>query len=176
MGVGIEILIDDQLCDEDVLFLLICVKRPPTMRTAIAESIVGETAITARSFSKHRYRIHRKSTKCGRQESNQPPSVFAEQTTKTLCSQDFVTVSRDSPTPLADFFSRQNDACIEAFLASGGRGVRGGSSRTSSSSAGGVKSGATLISFSHFVPRQELCPEKRFLSEPMLTKVTEIAL
>lgn len=28
-----------------------------------------------------------------------------------------------------------------------------------------------LISFSHFVPRQELCPEKRFLLEPKLTKV-----
>ena len=29
----------------------------------------------------------------------------------------------------------------------------------------------TVISFSHFLPRQELCPEKRFLIEPMLSKV-----
>lgn len=29
----------------------------------------------------------------------------------------------------------------------------------------------TVISFSHFLPRQELCPEKRFLIEPLLTKV-----
>ncbi|CAM9537948.1 unnamed protein product [Discosporangium mesarthrocarpum] len=28
-----------------------------------------------------------------------------------------------------------------------------------------------VISFSHFVPRSELCPEKRFLNEPMLPKV-----
>lgn len=28
-----------------------------------------------------------------------------------------------------------------------------------------------VISFSHFVPRQELCPEKRFLIEPNLSKV-----
>lgn len=29
----------------------------------------------------------------------------------------------------------------------------------------------TVISFSHFLPRQELCPEKRFLLEPFLSKV-----
>jgi hypothetical protein len=29
----------------------------------------------------------------------------------------------------------------------------------------------TIISFSHFVPRQELCPEKRFLIEPLLSRV-----
>lgn len=34
-----------------------------------------------------------------------------------------------------------------------------------------VKSHDTVISFSHFVPRQELMPEKRFLIEPHLTKV-----
>jgi hypothetical protein len=28
-----------------------------------------------------------------------------------------------------------------------------------------------VISYSHFLPRQELCPEKRFLIEPMLSKV-----
>ena len=29
----------------------------------------------------------------------------------------------------------------------------------------------TVISFSHYLPRQELCPEKRFLTEPMLSRV-----
>jgi predicted phosphodiesterase len=29
----------------------------------------------------------------------------------------------------------------------------------------------TIISFSHFLPRQELCPEKRFLIEPLLSRV-----
>jgi hypothetical protein len=30
--------------------------------------------------------------------------------------------------------------------------------------------GDTVISFSHYLPRPELCPEKRFLTEPMLAK------
>ena len=34
-----------------------------------------------------------------------------------------------------------------------------------------VKINDTVISFSHFLPRQELCPEKRFLLEPLLPKV-----
>ena len=34
-----------------------------------------------------------------------------------------------------------------------------------------VHAGDSVISFSHFLPRQELCPEKRFLLEPLLTKV-----
>lgn len=34
-----------------------------------------------------------------------------------------------------------------------------------------VFEGDTVISFSHFLPRQELCPEKRFLLEPMLARV-----
>ena len=29
----------------------------------------------------------------------------------------------------------------------------------------------TVISFSHYLPRQELCPEKRFLLEPLLSRV-----
>ena len=29
----------------------------------------------------------------------------------------------------------------------------------------------TVLSFSHFVPREELCPEKRFLLEPLLSRV-----
>lgn len=34
-----------------------------------------------------------------------------------------------------------------------------------------AKSTDTIISYSHYLPRLELCPEKRFLSEPMLSKV-----
>lgn len=34
-----------------------------------------------------------------------------------------------------------------------------------------VQENDTIISFSHFLPRQELCPEKRFLLEPLLAKV-----
>eukprot|EP01038_Epipyxis_sp_PR26KG_P014115 gene14115-18939_t len=34
-----------------------------------------------------------------------------------------------------------------------------------------AKEGDTIISFSHFLPRQELCPEKRFIMEPLLTRV-----
>jgi len=34
-----------------------------------------------------------------------------------------------------------------------------------------IKESDTVISFSHFLPRQELCPEKRFLIEPLLAKV-----
>lgn len=144
-----------------------------------------------------------------------------------LFPQDFVTVARDAPPVLADFFARQNDACIEAFRTKGtgdgnasppqrmkgseeGGGMAGDDKRSdgaesssgpcgdsavssptaaascteavtdSSSSRSAVKSNSsttaaatstTVISFSHFVPRQELCPEKRFLSEPNLTKV-----
>lgn len=34
-----------------------------------------------------------------------------------------------------------------------------------------IKENETIISFSHFLPKQELCPEKRFLLEPMLSRV-----
>jgi hypothetical protein len=34
-----------------------------------------------------------------------------------------------------------------------------------------VKESDTIISFSHFLPRQELCPEKRFLLEALLARV-----
>jgi hypothetical protein len=30
---------------------------------------------------------------------------------------------------------------------------------------------STIISYSHFLPRQELCPEKRYLFEPKLSTV-----
>jgi hypothetical protein len=34
-----------------------------------------------------------------------------------------------------------------------------------------AREGDAVLSFSHFLPRQELCPEKRFLLEPLLAKV-----
>lgn len=81
---------------------------------------------------------------------------------------------------IAEFFARQNNACIEAFRSKGGdaaetplSGKDAGSSNSSGSFGGGGGGGAStkVISFSHFVPRQELCPEKRLLWEPQLTKV-----
>ncbi|CAN0426697.1 unnamed protein product [Pylaiella littoralis] len=138
-----------------------------------------------------------------------------------LCSrEDFVTVDRDAPPVIAEFFARQNNACIEAFRSreeggkasvaaaglprngSGGcledkmeeeeeegaavgvgseslRSVPSlppsrGSSGTGGGSGGGgngAEASTNVISFSHFVPRQELCPEKRLLWDPQLTKV-----
>lgn len=92
-----------------------------------------------------------------------------------------MTVSRDSPTPLADFFARLNDPCIDAFLADEGYGDGKDVAKDGGNDGGGSTPNPTkprskrgkkiVVSFSHFVPRQELCPEKRFLSEPMLTKV-----
>ncbi|EKU20676.1 hypothetical protein NGA_2065300, partial [Nannochloropsis gaditana CCMP526] len=57
---------------------------------------------------------------------------------------------------LAVWFARQN----EFFFAD--TRVRG---------EGSPAEKTTVISFSHFLPREELCPEKRFLLEPMLPKV-----
>lgn len=131
-----------------------------------------------------------------------------------------MTVDRDAPPVIAEFFARQNNACIEAFRSreeggkasvaaaglprngSGGcledkmeeeeeegaavgvgseslRSVPSlppsrGSSGTGGGSGGGgngAEASTNVISFSHFVPRQELCPEKRLLWDPQLTKV-----
>ena len=84
---------------------------------------------------------------------------------------------------IAEFFARQNNACIEAFRSKGGDsaepplGSTDGGSSSSGSSLGGAGAGGAstkVISFSHFVPRQELCPEKRLLWEPQLTKVSQL--
>jgi hypothetical protein len=65
---------------------------------------------------------------------------------------------------IAEWFAKQNegfleDARVKAETREGGK--EGGKE--------GKK--VVVISFSHFLPREELCPEKRFLIEPMLTKV-----
>lgn len=92
-----------------------------------------------------------------------------------IVPQDFVTVARDAPKHVADFFARQNDACIEEFLAGEHKDedfANEGASHNGDKQAQHLwKRNATVITFSHFVPRQELCPEKRFLLEPMLPKV-----
>jgi len=82
----------------------------------------------------------------------------------------FASTSTDS-TVLAEAFASIN----EQFLTEPGAEGREGDSEGDSSSArfGSplAKEQDTVISFSHFLPRQELCPEKRFLIEPLLAKV-----
>jgi hypothetical protein len=69
-----------------------------------------------------------------------------------VCSEaDFVSVDNTAK-PVADFFATFNTPVIDA--------------RHTFMSTDDV-----IITFSHFVPREELCPEKRFLLEPQLTKV-----
>jgi hypothetical protein len=69
-------------------------------------------------------------------------------------AQDFVSTTTAS-TALADAFSALNEPLFAHPLASGE----------------GRKQEDVVISFSHFVPRQELCPEKHQLNDPMLPKV-----
>lgn len=83
------------------------------------------------------------------------------------------TPGREDNTVLAEAFASLN----EPFLLSPaprlgseeteGRGVR----RRGVCAIPSVKDSDTIISFSHFLPRQELCPEKRFLIEPLLSRV-----
>jgi len=72
-----------------------------------------------------------------------------------VCDDEFASISMDSTT-LSEAFASLNefiftDANLVAPLL--------------------PDSDCTVLSFSHFVPRQELVPEKRFLLEPMLAKV-----
>jgi hypothetical protein len=73
---------------------------------------------------------------------------------KLVRRQDFVSTTTAS-TALADAFSALNEPLFAHPLASGE----------------GRKQEDVVISFSHFVPRQELCPEKHQLNDPMLPKV-----
>jgi predicted phosphodiesterase len=85
---------------------------------------------------------------------------------------DFSMCSWGDIVPQSDFCSTSNDSTIlaekfaeinEPFL------YENVNSHETTSPI--VKSDDTIISFSHFLPRQELCPEKRFLLEPLLAKV-----
>ena len=69
-----------------------------------------------------------------------------------LSREEFVSINSDN-TALAQCFADLNELALESIADSG------------------RNENETVISFSHFVPRQELMPEKRFLLEPHLTKV-----
>jgi len=66
---------------------------------------------------------------------------------------DFCSISKDN-TILAEKFAEINEPFLYKKM-----------------SSPIIKNDDTIISFSHFLPRQELCPEKRFLLEPLLAKV-----
>jgi len=67
--------------------------------------------------------------------------------------EDFKSIESDS-TALSDFFAMLNEPCIQQMKA-----------------CGGANGHDVVLSFSHFLPRQELCPEKRALKESKITKV-----
>jgi Icc-related predicted phosphoesterase len=73
-----------------------------------------------------------------------------------VCQSDFCSTAKDN-TILAEKFAEMN----EPFLYE----------EKCKMSSPIIKNDDTIISFSHFLPRQELCPEKRFLLEPLLAKV-----
>jgi predicted phosphodiesterase len=78
----------------------------------------------------------------------------------------FASTETDS-TVLAEAFASIN----EQFLTEPGAEGRDGDSSSSRFGSPLAKEQDTVISFSHFLPRQELCPEKRFLIEPLLARV-----
>jgi hypothetical protein len=63
--------------------------------------------------------------------------------------------STTESTSLAEIFSSLNEVFLRNYIDNDARD----------------ENENVMISFSHFLPRQELCPEKRFLIEPGLTKV-----
>lgn len=83
-----------------------------------------------------------------------------------ISSDEFITTSRTvSNTRIAEAFGQMNEPFLyppneSKFLR---HGQREGSPV--------AKSNDFILSFSHFLPKQELCPEKRFLLEPLLTRV-----
>ena len=84
--------------------------------------------------------------------------LFPERTSQDLIQPS--TISSTS-TDLAQFFARMNDP----FLATANK-----KSRISDSDSPDQKD-EVVVTYSHFLPRQELCPEKIFLLEPHMTKV-----
>jgi len=93
-----------------------------------------------------------------------------------ISPEEFKTVdaARDI-TKLADAFAQLNEPFLCNVDAAGSSSASlVGDSRVSSSTRHDcplAQEGDTVISFSHFLPREELCPEKRFLIEPLLTRV-----
>lgn len=81
---------------------------------------------------------------------------------------DFVSTTSAS-TALADAFAAMNEPYLQGDPLLADPAAR---TRTRTEEAAST---TVVISFSHFLPRQELCPEKRFLIEPNLTKASQPA-
>jgi hypothetical protein len=97
-----------------------------------------------------------------------------------LCKHEDFAALNPASIALADFFASLNDDCLAAFASetaatadgsSGSHNSSGGSVADSCSDSSATTVKPVIISFSHYVPRVELCPEKRFLTEPNLAKV-----
>jgi hypothetical protein len=100
-----------------------------------------------------------------------------------LCKHEDFAALNPASIALADFFASLNDDCLTAFASEAAATADSSSDShsnigTTSSSVTDSNSGSSassvkpvIISFSHYVPRVELCPEKRFLTEPNLAKV-----
>lgn len=80
-----------------------------------------------------------------------------------VTQEEFASIESKS-TALAESFAQLN----EPFLHPPGEGIEAVQESLGSPLC---RSGDTIISFSHFLPRQELCPEKRFMIEPFLSRV-----
>ena len=83
--------------------------------------------------------------------------------------QDFAStdVDRDS-TVLALAWASLNEPFLAPVTSSSAHRISTGGGRDRPPR---VSERDTVLSFSHFIPRQELLPEKRFLTEPLLTRV-----
>jgi predicted phosphodiesterase len=104
-----------------------------------------------------------------------------------VSQEDFCSIDNDN-TVLAKYFAAINEPFLspmktkpavistsepfsEQHLRNRSDGAREAQNSNSESGSPLVLENDTIISFSHFLPRQELCPEKRFLLEPLLAKV-----
>jgi predicted phosphodiesterase len=104
-----------------------------------------------------------------------------------VSQEDFCSIDNDN-TVLAEYFAAINEpffspiktkaavistpeAFTEQHFSYSNYGAGEALNSNSESGSPFVQENDTIISFSHFLPRQELCPEKRFLLEPLLAKV-----
>ena len=104
-----------------------------------------------------------------------------------LSQADFCSIDNDN-TVLAEYFSAINEPFLSPMkpksavpessskqysIYSNDEADKAPNSNSESQEPGSplVQENDTIISFSHFLPRQEVCPEKRFLLEPLLAKV-----
>jgi len=87
-----------------------------------------------------------------------------------VSKKDVVNLYGDS-TVLAESFAGINEPFLYPVSSDGGDVIETISPRVFKPHSPIVKDNDTVISFSHFLPRIELLPEKRFLLEPLLSKV-----